>query len=309
MGEDAVQAGSSDPDGLDFDEEFIQVDALICEYDSVGEAQPRKAGYTFQWAQIENSCYSLLKKERDVRVAIWYIRACMARRGIPGLAESIRMLADIMSLPIEQIHPRAQPGELPCDALLLHLNWLLSPQFLHQFGNAQVVEQGATLSALASGDVGSLLESNERRDTAVRFLSEAKESLLLIEKNIKALEREFDVSGMSGLIDRALARLKPAEDPKADSVQPAVQVNDTGERERDCRLAAGGTLTSRKDVEATLQRLAEYFRVYEPSHPAPIFLARIQRMLGAQFGEVMAELYADGTALAAQIDRPNGAIK
>lgn len=66
----------------------------------------------------------------------------------------------------------------------------------------------------------------------------------------------------------------------------------------------GGVLRSRQEVGAALDRIVEYFRVHEPSHPAPIFLSRIQRMLGAGFEEVMAELYPEAASLVAQLSRP-----
>ena len=65
-----------------------------------------------------------------------------------------------------------------------------------------------------------------------------------------------------------------------------------------------GVLRSRQEVGAALDRIVEYFRVQEPSHPAPIFLSRIQRMLGVGFEEVMAELYPEAASLVAQLSRP-----
>jgi len=98
---------------LDFDEDFALIDAAICEYDAVGNAPQRKGESSFQWSSIETSCLGLLARAKDIRVAIWYMRACMARRGMAGLAEGINVLADIMSSPVDEIHPRPCQGSLP----------------------------------------------------------------------------------------------------------------------------------------------------------------------------------------------------
>ncbi|KOS79440.1 hypothetical protein [Burkholderia mallei] len=46
MNNDALPGHS--PDLLDFDEDFIKIDAAICEYDSVGYAPQRKGESAFQ---------------------------------------------------------------------------------------------------------------------------------------------------------------------------------------------------------------------------------------------------------------------
>lgn len=294
-------------DELDFDEDFIRVNALICEYDSVGNALQRKGENAFQWSSIENICSELLNKVGDIRVAIWYIRACMAEHGIAGLAKGVSRLAGIMSLPADEIHPRAQPGDSSGDIHALHLGWITGPQFLHQSGSTKFEEAGVTLAGLAEGDATAVthLESSGHRVTAYAFLLDIKESLLKIEESMLAAAQHFEISRVLGLIDRALARLKPAQTADA---TPVTQTHDDGEVWRS-GFNAHTVLATRQDVGAALECIAEYFRVREPSHPAPIFLSRIQRMLGAGFDEVMAELYPDGVALAAQLGRPGGVAK
>jgi len=53
-----------------------------------------------------------------------------------------------------------------------------------------------------------------------------------------------------------------------------------------------------------LSRMVAYFQAHEPSHPAPIFLNRVQRMLGANFETLMDELYPEADQLIAKLERP-----
>nr|WP_179404268.1 type VI secretion system ImpA family N-terminal domain-containing protein [Burkholderia guangdongensis] len=292
---------------LDFDEEFIRLDSLICEHDSLGDVPLRKGEPAFQWGNVEKACVELLRKANDIRVAIWYLRACIARRGVAGLADGIGCLAGIMSLPIDEIQPRALPGESPREMHVLHLGWISSASFLHQCRQARFEERGITLDELARGEVAEKIPGeSEFNATANIVLPEIRESVLRIAELTTAVERPFDLSRVLGLLDAALAHLNPTDRP-ADRLAARETERAIAATEQAKPLRARSELTTREDVDAALECIAEYFRIHEPSHPAPIFLSRIRRMLGAGFEEMMAELYADGAALAAQLSRP-GAV-
>ncbi|WDD92318.1 type VI secretion system ImpA family N-terminal domain-containing protein [Burkholderia sp. FERM BP-3421] len=291
-------------DGLDFDEDFIRIDAAVCEYDSIGNAPQRKGESAFQWTSIEKACLGLLARAKDIRVAIWYIRACMARRGIAGLAESVRVLADIMSLPVDAIHPRALAGEVPGEIHALHLGWISGHQFLHQFGCACFGETDISLNALANGEAGAILNEPASRTSASNFLHEIQESFVRISESMRVAEQQVDVTGVLNLLNLALSRLGANGPPAANDALP---IRDVEQGRGGEVYEIRGELATRKDVEAALDRIVEYFLLHEPSHPAPIFLSRVRRMLGAGFEEVMAELYPEGAALAAQLGRPAGA--
>ncbi|MEV9637458.1 type VI secretion system ImpA family N-terminal domain-containing protein [Burkholderia pseudomallei] len=308
MNNDALPGHS--PDLLDFDEDFIKIDAAICEYDSVGYAPQRKGESAFQWASIETGCLALLKKAKDVRVGIWHLRACIARRGLSGLADGVRSLADLMSAPVEELHPRALPDESPGETLLIHLGWLAGPQFLHQLGSSRFEDRDATLNDLIGGRAAAIVEDRDYRLRANTLVHDIQDSLSRIRESIAAAEQELNVSHALDLLSVAASRLTQAQAGGADSasvesdapVDAPAGASAPGAQQP--MAGPGGVLRSRQEVGAALDRIVEYFRVHEPSHPAPIFLSRIQRMLGAGFEEVMAELYPEAASLVAQLSRP-----
>ncbi|AOJ07440.1 ImpA family type VI secretion system protein [Burkholderia mayonis] len=310
MNDDALPGHS--PDLLDFDEDFIKIDAAICEYDSVGYAPQRKGESAFQWASVETACLALLKKAKDVRVAIWHLRACIARRGLIGLADGVRLLADLMSAPVDELHPRALPDESPGETLSIHLGWISGPQFLHQLGSSRFEDRDATLNDLIGGRAASIVEDRDYRIRANTLVHDIKDSLSRIRESIAAIEQELNVSRALDLLNVAASRLTQTEAGNANVVAtelvdaaPGVPVLGV----LPPAASPGGALRSRQEVGVALERIVEYFRVHEPSHPAPIFLSRIQRMLGAGFEEVMAELYPEAASLVAQLNRPQSSIK
>jgi type VI secretion system protein ImpA len=294
---------SIEQNSLDFCEDFIRIDAAICEYDSVGNAPQRKGESGFQWASVETACVALLKRAKDIRVAIWYVRACMARRGLSGLAEGIRALADIMRLPVSEIHPRAQADEAPGESHVIHLGWIGGQQFLHQLGCICLDGHDVTVSDLARGHASAIVKDRSYRAALHRLLCDIQDSFSGIEASMATREQRIDLSRVLDLLEQALSRLPASPDNDGAVLVEMPRVG------ADPQQQAVGVLRTRKEVGAALDRMVEYFRVHEPSHPAPIFLSRVQRMLGADFEEVMAELYSEAVSLVAQLDRPEHSSK
>ncbi|WP_175029352.1 ImpA family type VI secretion system protein [Burkholderia seminalis] len=293
---------------LDFDERFIQINAAICEYDSVGDAPPRKGESPFQWASIENACVLLLKEASDIRVAIWYLRACMARRGVAGLVDGIKCLAAIMVLPTEQIYPRAQSDESPGEIHALHLGWIAGPQFLHQIGNAFLEGKDVTVNELVCGMVDSAIWDQASQERAINVIGEIRESLVIIERALIPEKQVVDISRVLDLLDRALGALGPRVDAAA-APSDGTSAHKCSASTRVEDFDSRSVLSTREEVAIALGHIVEYFRVHEPGHPAPIFLSRVQRMLGAGFADLLAELYLDGAALAAKLERPSGSAE
>ena len=52
----------------------------------------------------------------------------------------------------------------------------------------------------------------------------------------------------------------------------------------------GFQVTTRQDVELLLEKIFVYFEKYEPTHPAPLFIRRIQRLMNLNFYEIMRDI-------------------
>ncbi len=53
-------------------------------------------------------------------------------------------------------------------------------------------------------------------------------------------------------------------------------------------------ITSRADVQLALEKVKQYFARYEPSHPAPLMIDRVQRVIELDFMEIIRDLAPDG---------------
>ena len=52
-------------------------------------------------------------------------------------------------------------------------------------------------------------------------------------------------------------------------------------------------IASRHDIDMLLEKIYIYFEKNEPSHPAPLFIRRIQRLMNYNFYEIMKDISPD----------------
>jgi len=53
-------------------------------------------------------------------------------------------------------------------------------------------------------------------------------------------------------------------------------------------------VTTRADAQLMLEKVKQYFTQHEPSHPAPLMIDRVQRLIELDFMEIIRDLAPDG---------------
>jgi type VI secretion system protein ImpA len=72
-------------------------------------------------------------------------------------------------------------------------------------------------------------------------------------------------------------------------MQPSGEAGPSGQR----RQEQNGRIGSREEALQALKRVQEYFRNHEPSHPAPLMLERVQRMISMDFLQILQDMAPD----------------
>ena len=49
-------------------------------------------------------------------------------------------------------------------------------------------------------------------------------------------------------------------------------------------------ISNRSDVDLALEKICVYFENFEPSHPAPLFIRRVQRLMNMDFYDIMKDI-------------------
>lgn len=278
-------------------EAFQSVDAMVSAFDAEGEGPLRKGEAAFNWLLVQELCLPMAEKTADLRVGIWLVRAALASLQISEVLKSLERISMWVGLASDRLHPLSVEGEEDIHALIL--GWLASPAFMYGLGQLQAhTNSELTLAALETQEQTLV---NIQESEKLELAQQLKQLLAAIASIEKHMFDGYSVEGrslirVSQLLERCLKKVAPLE---SESVEQT-----TSEAESSTTTQATGKLNNRNDVNQMLTLIIAYFHANEPSHPAPIFLSRVQRMLGANFEELLDELYPDAQQLIAKIERP-----
>lgn len=138
-----------------------------------------------------------------------------------------------------------------------------------------------------------MLHIRERLLTIREVLSEqlgesALPEMEVLLKTVNTVAQACDATDLSTLIP-GLTGESQAEGntvAESDEQQPAAAA-----RNVDWRSIQPAT---REDAQLMLEKARQYFLLYEPSHPAPLLIERVQRLIEMNFMDIIRDLAPDG---------------
>ena len=287
-------------DGVEFTREFQDLDASISSYDAEGAGPLRKGEKPFQWEAVSKTAEMLLNKANDLRVSLWLLRACISQRGVSGLVDGLVRISRLLDLPPEQVFPQPLTGETAREVHAIALAWLGSPALLHQFKIAPM-----------SDDMSLSIQDIRSNETLIDGLSVKSRNFLqrAFQSGVNHLDNiaealqfgdsylPFDISSLRSEMVFMEKLFRGSETTELVDLGLSQDGDSTSH-------VTNNVVQKREDANQMLNALIKYFREYEPGHPAPLLLQRVQRMLGASFEELMGELYVDAKQLIARLERP-----
>lgn len=289
---------------IELDDDFIFVDSAVHELDSYGESSNDDGDRGSRWGAIEKACIRLLEKEGDVRVVIWYIRASLERQDFGAFRLAMKALSKILADFQRRSQASSHSGGLELEVYLAQVAWLSTPQFMRKLSSLNL----------------------SRLDATIFDVRQKKFDRLVSEESVEKSRAE--IQQVTGFFEEVRAWIESSSECKIDVDDSILFLNDVVKvlcgvvdksAQEDARIVSheseeiqrgnGASISSRVDVDFAIDEIIRYFKVHEPSHPAPILLTRVKKLVGADFPELMQELYAEGVTLVAQLDRPSGADK
>jgi type VI secretion system protein ImpA len=289
-----TQTNSVISDDIAHTEDFQRVDAMVSAFDAEGDGPLRKGEGGFNWGVVEALSLPLVEATADLRVGIWLLRAALAGNKVANVLESLERIAAWTLLSPNQLQPLPTDEEDNIHALIL--GWLASPAFIYGVGQLKV--KASSDMTLLELDVNESISGDWPEADKQTLAKQIKDLLTALATIEQRMVDGYSSEGrslirVSHMLERCLQKISPFE------TKVTISLNDDISASQ-----ALGALNNRSDVSQMLARLVMYFQTHEPSHPAPIFLQRVQRMLGANFEELMDELYPDAQQLIAKIERP-----
>ncbi len=313
-------------ENLEYDPVFVALERDIqgkpeSQYgDTVIAAEPP------DWKGIKKAALDLSGRTRDLRVAMYLVRALLNVDGVDGFADALAVTDGLLEKYWDGVHPQLDPDDDNDPTLRVNCISTLcsSDTIVREFREAALVasrvhgrfslrdievasgevppgkdgvkpDPAAIEAAFMDIDLAQLQATGEKLGRAAELV-EHIESVLTKKVGAKrapdlsALTRQIG-HACSAINDRLVRRGVTAATDEAPAAAEGVVAADGA---RPAAAPISGAIASRGDVIRMLDKICEYYARSEPSSPVPILLDRAKRLVPLSFMDIMKDLAPGG---------------
>ncbi|MBI5255953.1 MAG: type VI secretion system protein TssA [Burkholderiales bacterium] len=326
--------GEGAPSGDD-----LEYDPVFMALEQAGAGKPEQQyGDTIvpaeepDWRLVREHALALATRTRDLRVAVWLVRAEARLNGLAAAAQALTLVHGLLANQWDTVHPQLDASDnndptmrmnalaplVAVDAALADLRAAtlstergsLTVRGLELgLGKAEpqagepVPTEGGVMQALA----GALEQQPELAPTVAAALQAVRDLGSLLDDKVGSQGPELTtLVRLLKTIDDAI-RTAQGQDVAAEAGgAPAGEAGTAPASGR--AVSAPGTIATRDDAVRMLERVCEWIERNEPSHPAPLLLRRAQRLMSKNFVEIMRDMAPDGMSQIQMLAGPDAEI-
>ncbi|YCH21702.1 type VI secretion system protein TssA [Pseudomonas sp. D1-3] len=314
-------------DDLEYDADFLELERLAQGQPERQMGQSVIAAEPPDWRQVRERASDLFARSKDLRLASLYLQSAIALDGLNGLAQGLTLVRELLTRYWEGVYPQLDADDDNDPTIRINaLNALSAEPVIVLLREASITRSRAfgavsIRAALNAADLqrfasetlspeqlrGAFLDTDaELLDSTRVALDEAAAALA----DIEGLLSERVGSAQSANLESLKQVLRharqifndqaPAAGDDAPSTDELPAHHDSDDSDASPQQAARqapaapGRIASRDDVLRTLDRLLEYYAQHEPSSPVPVLLTRAQKLVTADFAEIVRNLIPDG---------------
>lgn len=319
---------------LEYDAAFQQMESLLQTKSEQEFGDTVIPGTGPDWKGVGKQAEELLKRTRDLRALSYAAIAQLHNNGLASFKEGLTALNDCMEKFWEPIYPLLDVEDNNDATMRLNTLQILNDRDMVGEGierSPLVVLKGVGGFSLhdievAEGKVDPS-EGEEVNDVALikgAFSDASIEDMQALGEAVGGIVEQLDrsVTLWSSLATNAAAL--DVDDTKkslkdvlhaittyAPVAAAAVSGEDMVELvESAASTPASGVINDRNDVVRMIDKICEYYTIYEPSSPVPLLLRRAQRLVSKSFYEILEDMVPESMAQAKVIsgknDKPAG---
>lgn len=322
----AADEGPCGPD-LEYDNDFLALTQA-----AAGRPETQfQAAVPPDWRGVRGQAEALMERSRDLRVAIFWVRACTRLEGFVALPDGLRLLHGLLDAFWETLHPQPDPDDgdpyarMNALALLRENDGLLGDvrqaALFAQRGVGEVrvraVEIALGLASARDGEpsysrdqIDQMLSAAVAQDDALatqpRQALDALKALASLVNERAGAEAAPDFKPLQSLLFQ-LVEVMPAGAAPAGEEAAGTEADGDGEAAAPGAAAPArtkglsGTVASREDALRAIDMVCEFLERTEPTSPAPMLLRRARKMINRNFLQLMKELAPDALAEVARV--------
>lgn len=283
-----------------------------------------------EWNTLEKLCNQLLADSKDVTLFAYNILILTAKYGLIGFEAGCRSLSINLERYWEEIYPKLidEDNEFDPYYRINALSLLTSPEGIAKhLGASRLLSNGLSHQSISLKDAVLILQDDGKVDYAggrerlfldikIGFDSNKTEFIALKNSlnHIENIERIYETKISDNLLpnfdvikkylklilstadygndlsnsDHLEEDTKNSQGINMDTIKSSDAIPQSLNHPIDVWRKA--TIENRNDVELILEKVCLYFEQYEPSHPAPLFIRRIQRLMNMNFYDIMKDI-------------------
>ncbi|ANI82613.1 type VI secretion system protein TssA [Kosakonia oryzae] len=310
-------------ENLEYDADFQAMEQA-----SLGKAE-QQFGSTIipaepaDWNRVEKLATSLLERTKDIRVMLALTHAWTRRRGLEGYADGLLLLGQALALYWDQLWPSLTDGGEFDPFYRINALAALSDKSALTTTLRQSILLRSNGDELNVRDAQALLDGSKTEcagypggrvrliDELVRGGQPGIEAIGQIEGRLQTIRTwlleqlgESGVPEMEQLL-KTVSMIAGASRASRGDEQPAPSAGEEQKAPAPQPVAAPlaahtdwrtAQVTTRADAQLMLEKVKQYFTQHEPSHPAPLMIDRVQRLIELDFMEIIRDLAPDGVS-------------
>lgn len=279
------------------------------------------------WATVEKLCNQLLAESKDLRVLAYYTQALTAKHGLVGFNAGCEAIKANIDSYWDSLFPKLEDedGEYDPFYRVNALSAFTAPGgIMKEVFPARLLVNGLTqqpvtvkeaVTVLQGSDPQSYPGGKDRLMLDIRVSADTgKPELTALNQalgHLKDIQNTFaeklqDEHPLNfEVLQKPLSLIQRAIDYNdGSSMQPPLAEQD-GDTSETVLMNTGAqspaalqdvdawrrlNIKNRSDVDLALEKICVYFETLEPSHPAPLFIRRVQRLMNMDFYDIMKDI-------------------
>ena len=282
------------------------------------------------WREVREKSSELLKRSKDLRIAMYLTISLLKLEGIPGLRDGLSLLRGLLERFWDNLYPQLDPDDNDDPLERINILESLSPtsvsaqdpvKFKQRLAevplcnSVQMGKFGLRDIQVAKGEIA--VSDDERakapdmsvidaafQDTATDELLATSQATQEAIEHIAAIMSVFserasggqtpDVSGFRGVLGNIHKRVQEylAKRGHGEAVDEGTAA--AGGVKGKGAISLSGDIQSAQEALLALDKVCQYFDRNEPSSPVPLLLRRAQRLVSKSFLEVVKDFCPDG---------------
>lgn len=318
---------------LSYDNSFLAIESMLRSQSAGGIVPGVEEGITEpNWREIGDKSLDLMRRSKDLRVAIYLALAELKLEGIAGLRDGLALVHGLLGRFWEHLYPKLDPEDNFDPLERINILQSLSPATVSEqdpikfkqrlaevplCNSAQMGKFSLRDIQIAKGEIPLPAEGMAAapdlsvidaafQDTATDGLlaiSQATEQAIEYLAKITAVFSENASQGQTpdlGNLQSVLGSIRKcvlgylAKRGYGQAVEQAPPA--TGSEPNTDRMSISGEISSPQEALLAIEKVCQYFDRHEPSSPVPLILRRAQRLVSKNFLEVIQDVCPDALA-------------